>query len=83
MCGHCFIMSKRIREIVAEYPKLEIIHRSHPLRWDDSEDKETFASEEEFKEETINKWEIANRIDEAKRFNIEGLKKMDRPNKSC
>lgn len=77
MCGHCFIMSKRIREIVAEYPKLEIIHRSHPLRWDDSEDKETFASEEEFKEETIKKWEIANQIDEAKRFNIEGLKKMD------
>lgn len=41
MCGLCFIMSDRIRKIVEEYPKINIIHRSYPLRWDDAEEKKT------------------------------------------
>lgn len=66
VCGHCFIMSDRIREIVKEYPELNIIHRSHPLRWDD---------QEEVNSDWERKWEIANRIDEKHRFNIDGMKK--------
>lgn len=77
MCGHCFIMSNRIRRIVAKYPQIEVIHRPHPLRWDNSVDKQTYSSEEDFKQGTIKKWEIANRIDDNKRFNIEGLRNMD------
>lgn len=69
LCGHCFIMSRRMREIVAEYPEINIIHRGFPLRWDDVKEDSDFE----------NKWEIANRIDEEKLFNIEGMKQTDFP----
>lgn len=70
MCGHCFIMSNRIRHLVKKYPEIEIIHRSYPLRWDDAKDKE------EFKADMVKKWEFANRIDDKHRFNIDGLKNI-------
>lgn len=76
MCGHCFIMSDRLRTIVEKYPEIEIIHRAYSLRWDDSKDKETFVSEEAFKADHLRKWEVTNRIDDKHRFNIEGMKKM-------
>lgn len=76
MCGHCFIMSDRIRKIVDEYPEIEIIHRSYPLRWDDSKDTENFDSEDDFKADMVKKWEFANRVDDSHRFNVEGLKNM-------
>lgn len=75
LCGHCFIMSNRIRKIVEKYPEIEIIHRSHPLRWDNSED-EIYTSEVEAKENQLKKWTIANKIDEESRFNLKGLKNM-------
>jgi len=58
-------MSDRIRDIVKEYPEINIIHRSHPLRWDDQEEASSDWEE---------KWKVANRIDEKDRFNIEGMK---------
>jgi len=58
-------MSDRIRSIVKEYPDINIIHRSHPLRWDDQEEASPDWEE---------KWEVANRVDEKNRFNIEGMK---------
>jgi predicted DsbA family dithiol-disulfide isomerase len=61
-------MSSRIREIVQDYPEINIIHRSHPLRWD---------NQEEVNSDWEKKWEIANRIDEKHRFNIEGMKEKD------
>ncbi len=76
LCGHCFIMSDRIREITEEYPEIEIIHRSYPLRWDDSEDQEKFESEEAFKTDMERKWKTANRIDDKHRFNIKAMQKM-------
>lgn len=77
MCGHCFIMSDRIRKIIEQYPEINIIHRSYPLRWDDKEEKEEFASQEEYRADVERKWEIANRIDDEHRFNLDGLKEMD------
>lgn len=79
MCGHCFIMSDRIRQIVADYPEIEIIHRSYPLRWDDTEDREKYDSEEAFKADSFNKWKFANKIDDKHRFNIEGMENMSFP----
>lgn len=76
LCGHCFIMSNRIRKIVNNYPEIEIIHRSYPLRWDHSKDKQLFENDEAFKADNLRKWELANKIDEEHRFNIEGLKNM-------
>lgn len=69
LCGHCFIMSHRMRTIVEKYPEIKITHRAFPLRWDDENE------ESDFKE----KWEIANRIDDHHRFNIEGMKKATFP----
>lgn len=79
MCGHCFIMSDRIRRIVEEYPEINIIHRAFPLRWDDKEDTENFESKEELEKDFRRKWEVANKIDDKHRFNVDGLTKMDFP----
>lgn len=76
LCGHCFIMSNRIRKIVNDYPEIEIIHRSYPLRWDHTKDSELFENDEAFKADNLKKWELANKIDEENRFNIEGMKNM-------
>lgn len=67
LCGHCFIMSDRIRDIVQEYPEINIIHRSHPLEWESTEDSI---------KDWERKWATANRIDEKHRFNIEGMKNV-------
>lgn len=75
MCGHCFIMSDRIRAIVQKYPDINIIHRSYPLRWEEPLDET--INEEEFNSDWVRAWEIANRIDEKHRFNIEGMKQID------
>lgn len=67
MCGHCFIMSDRIRDIVEKYPEIHIIHRSYPLRWDNEEPDTDWER----------KWGVANRIDDKQRFNIEGMKEVN------
>lgn len=76
MCGHCFIMSDRIRKIVKKYPEIEIIHRSYPLRWDGTEELEKYDSEEALNRDMLRKWKFANKIDDEHRFNIEGMESM-------
>lgn len=76
LCGHCFIMSRRLREIKEEHPSLEIDHRSFPLRWDPYSNEEHDQGDVK---EMKNKWELANRIDEESRFNVEKLDQASFP----
>lgn len=77
VCGHCFIMSARLRKITDKYKNIAITHRSHPLRWDENHVDETFNTKEEKRADMFRKWETANRIDDDHRFNIEGMKHTD------
>lgn len=77
LCGHCFIMSDRLRTLSHKYKNLKITHHSHPLRWDAEHTENKFESEEEAKKNVIRKWEVANIIDDKHRFNIKGLEKMN------
>lgn len=70
LCGHCFIMSGRLRQIKAEYPALEVTHRSFPLRWKPYSSKKYDRGN---MKEMKTKWELANRIDEESRFNVTKL----------
>lgn len=79
MCGHCFIMSDRIRKVVKDYPQINIIHRNYPLRWDDTNDREEFVTEAEMKRDFKRKWTVANNIDDKHRFNMEGFEEMNFP----
>ena len=35
LCGHCYIMSDRLRILSDKYKNLKITHHSHPLRWNE------------------------------------------------
>lgn len=77
LCGHCFIMSDRLRTLSHKYKNLKITHHSHPLRWDAEHTENKFESDEEAIKNLIRKWEVANKIDDKHRFNIKGLEKMN------
>lgn len=76
LCGHCFIMSRRLRQIKAEYPSLEVTHRSFPLRWKPYSSKDHDQGDMKMMK---NKWELANRIDEESRFNVIKLNDVSFP----
>lgn len=76
LCGHCFIMSNRLRKLTEKYKNIKVTHHSHPLRWDKEHVTYIFNSKEEERQDRIRKWEFANRIDDEKRFNIEGMKQV-------
>lgn len=77
ICSFCFPMSYRMRKLVEKYPKLEIIHRSFALGWEEEQLIEMFGSHEAAKPEVLTHWAQANQQDELKRFNIPGMKEQD------
>lgn len=77
ICSFCFPMSYRMRQIARKYPKLEIIHRSFALAWEEEQMIEMFGSHEEAKAEVLTHWSQANMQDELKRFNIPGMNDQD------
>lgn len=77
ICSFCFPMSYRVRQLVKKYPKLEIIHRSFALAWEEEQMVEMFGSHEAAKPEVLTHWAQANQQDELKRFNIPGMRDQD------
>lgn len=77
ICSFCFPMSYRMRKIVEKYPKLEIIHRSYALGWEEEQFVEMFGSHEATKNEVMSHWLSANQVDDLSRFNIKGMKEQD------
>ncbi len=77
ICSFCFPMSYRVRQLVKKYPKLEIIHRSFALAWEEEQMIEMFGTHENAKSEIMTHWAQANQQDELRRFNIPGMKAKD------
>src|SRR5690554_6952207 len=73
VCSHCFIMSRRLEEVLKAFPGVEVIHRSFPLHWDAATVDSGLSSHNQL----LRKWEMANRIDEEKRFNVRKLSESD------
>ena len=77
ICSFCFPMSHRMRKMVDKYPKLDVIHRSFALGWEEEQFIEMFGSHEAVKPEVLSHWISANQNDELNRFNIKGMKQQD------
>ena len=77
ICSFCFPMSHRMRKMVDKYPKLDVIHRSFALGWEEEQFIEMFGSHEAVKPEVLSHWISANQNDELNRFNIKGMKEQD------
>lgn len=77
ICSFCFPMSYRMRKIVEKYPKLEVIHRSFALGWEEEQFIEMFGTHEAVKPKVLSHWVNANKQDDLSRFNIKGMKEQD------
>lgn len=77
ICSFCFPMSYRMRKVSDKYPKLNIIHRSFALGWEEEQFIQMFGSHEAVKPEVLNHWVQANQNDDLSRFNIDGMKSED------
>jgi len=66
-------MSYKMRQIAAEMPELEIVHRSFALAWDKEELLESFGTMEKAKADIVSHWKHANDVDPLRRFNIDGM----------
>lgn len=77
ICSFCYPMSDRMRDIVAEYPEIDLVHRSFALAPTSDSLAQQFGSRERAKEEILSHWHHANQNDEKHRFNIDGMRKTD------
>ncbi|MEG3015254.1 DsbA family oxidoreductase [Carnobacterium sp.] len=75
ICSFCFPMSYRMRQLKADMPELEIVHRSFALVKTPTDFIAMFGSREQAKTEIMSHWKHANQNDDLHRFNIEGMKK--------
>lgn len=70
-CGHCFIMQRRIQNVLKEFPQIELIHRAYPLQ-QNHENLDEISFDKALKQMEA-KWTFANRIDEESRFNVKAM----------
>lgn len=79
ICSFCFPMSYRMRQLKAQFPELEIVHRSFALVKEVRDFDDMFGSRERAKAEVLGHWVHANQNDDYHRFNIDGMRKADFP----
>lgn len=73
LCAWCFALSPRMRRLVAEFPEIEVIHRSFALASDADRLVEMFGSKEAAKREILNHWRNANENDDEHRIHTEDM----------
>ncbi len=76
ICSFCYPMSFHMRQLQAQFPHVEIIHRSFALVRDESDFVRMFGSHEKAKDEILSHWHSANAIDDLHRFSIEGMRQQ-------
>jgi len=79
ICSFCFPMSYRMRQLKAQFPEVEIVHRSFALVKEVRDFDDMFGSRERAKAEVLGHWVHANHNDDYHRFNIDGMRKADFP----
>lgn len=71
VCSYCYIQSRRLQEILKDFPEATVKHRSFPLNLHSEDPKSSVNAQE--REDVVAMWKRANRVDEEKRFNVEAL----------
>lgn len=74
VCSYCFVQSKRLRNLMEDYPDIGVKHRSFPLKYQKNKEAFPFRMYDDKSGDILKHWESANRIDEEHRFNIEGMR---------
>lgn len=75
VCGWCFVMSPRLRQVAKELP-IEIRHRSFVLQDSRAEMVRTFGSMAQAKETILGHWRHCAVHDDEKRINVEGMRRQ-------
>ncbi|MBA5729550.1 hypothetical protein HW423_07105 [Aerococcaceae bacterium INB8] len=71
--SYCYIQSRRLQEILKEFPEATVKHRSFPLNLHSEEPKSSANTQE--REDVVAMWKRANRGDEGKSFYVEAFRK--------
>lgn len=79
LCAYCYSLSPKVRELQAEFPDLEIVHRSYALISNEKEMIEEYGSGFKAKELIVDHWDGANKVDADHRLNIVAMKKTNFP----
>ncbi len=74
VCGWCFVMSPRLRQIAKEFP-IKISHRSFVLQDSRAEMVRVFGSMEQAKSIILGHWESCALHDDKRRINVEGMRR--------
>ncbi|PAB60515.1 dithiol-disulfide isomerase [Anaeromicrobium sediminis] len=77
LCSWCYILSPRLRELVKEFPEIEVIHRSFALSKTPEDTIRAFGSMENAKEEIMKHWRASNINDEDKRISTDLMECQD------
>ncbi len=77
ICSWCYVLSPRIRELVKEYPEVEVKHHSFALSFDESDTIRMFGSLENAKKEIMRHWRASNRRDNKSRIDADLMESRD------
>lgn len=77
VCGWCYLLSPRLREIASRY-NVKIIHRAYVLQRNEEEMVRRFGSLEQAKSEILEHWKHCQfYAEDPSRINIEGMRRAD------
>lgn len=81
LCAWCYAFSPRLRRLVDEFPRVEVIHRCFALAPTPNRIEQMFGSKEAGKAEILNHWRAANENDDEHRICTEDMvcKNFDYP----
>lgn len=77
ICSWCFVISPRLKELVKEYPEIEVIHHSFALLRNENDPIKMFGSIDNLKKEVMKHWREANRRDNACRIDADLMESRD------
>lgn len=77
ICSWCYVISPRIRELIKEYPEIEVIHHSFALFKDEHAPIKMFGSMDNSKKEIMKHWRAANDRDGDSRINTRLMESRD------
>lgn len=77
LCAWCYAMSPRVRQLAAEFPQLEVIHRSFALAPTVDAIEKIFGDRASGKLEILDHWRAANEHDDERRMQPELMAQQD------
>ncbi|BDG62386.1 DsbA family oxidoreductase [Caldinitratiruptor microaerophilus] len=73
LCAWCYVLSPRVRRLVAGHPEVEVVHRAFALAPSPEDLVRMFGSAAQAKEEILGHWRAANRYDDDHRIDADRM----------